>query len=240
MSLIETAKEILTDLSDALRGAGKVEAELERRHRDDVAKHAKLRETLLAGFRERDQIRNALAPDVELHANVARIVDAYAEVYLRDHGSGLLRHLSGQISSQELNGRTVTTMGQPNLPVGPNEAVPLGLQCALDPEGMTAKWVALIRRIPHEGGIPMAERPARLAELDSELAALEQKEDQVAKMLNVPRRREMVQRENAAASAAELAEQKRKDTEWLEEQKASGRLGTPQVRTAHMHPDRRG
>jgi hypothetical protein len=239
MSVKEIISSALTEVTDVLLGARKDHEQSQKKMQEAKVSHARLRETLEAKIREREHVRAAPAPDVELDASAARIVHEEAEWWLREYGPGLVRRLSGQLSSQELSGRTETTMERrPNLPVARNEAPPHGLLCALDPEGMTAKWVALIRRIPRESGAPMAERPALLSQLDAEIEELKAVEDELARDLGVPRRDEMVQREHTATRAAERAEQKRKDAEWLEEQKKAGHLGTPTIHHATMHPDR--
>lgn len=245
MSLIEQAKEFFADavaeVGAVLAGVEQDEAQIEKARREAQAKHAKVRATLLAELRGRNEAYAAPAPLGEVDANVGQQVGQYAAMG-RDglNMLNMLLGLSGRLSSQEINGRLVTTVDPPRLPFGPNDPVTWGQLCAFAPEEVTAKVAGLMRQLPHPRGTPLAERPALIEQLDRELATLEQKEDALAIKLNVPRRPEMVQRESIAARAAERAEQKRKDAEWLEEQKKAGRLGTPQVHTAQMHPGRRG
>jgi hypothetical protein len=55
-----------------------------------------------------------------------------------------------------------------------------------------------------------------------------------------PHRPEVIARRDREQRARDVAAQRLKDQQWLEQQRAAGRLGTPQVREARMHPDRRG
>jgi hypothetical protein len=232
MTMIEKAKALVTEVTAVLQGARSAQAQIETTTRDAREKHARIRETVEAKLRARDEARDALPPDGELDAHVRRLVGAYAQAWLNDHGLGVLLQLAGQLSRLELNGRTSTRMGHPALPLAPSEPLPFGLQAALDPEGMTARWIALIRAVPHQSGSPMAQRPAVLEQLDRELVELETLEDQLAIDLGVPRRPEMVQRERDAERARQLEAERLKNRRHTEE----ALKRTPTYHTANFMP----
>jgi hypothetical protein len=231
-TMIQKAKALITEVTDALQGSRSAEAQIKAATLDARQQHAWIREAVEKLLRGRDEARDAFPPDGELDEYARRLIAGYAQGWLNDHGLGMLLQLAGQQSRLELNGRIQTTMGHPSLPLSPNEPLPFGLRCALDPEAETAKWIALIRRIPHQSGSPMAERPALLAQLDRELAELETREDELAIDLGVPRRPEMVQREQNAERARQLADQKAANQRFLE-----GRIkSNPTYHTARFKP----
>jgi hypothetical protein len=232
MTMIEKAKALVTEVTDAIQGARSAKVQIETTTRDGRDKHARIRETVETKLRERDQARDALPVDTDLDEYVRRLIDEYAQAWVNNHGLGMLLQLAGQQSSLELNGRILTTMAPPSLPVLPAEPMPFGLECALDREAMTAKWIALIRRIPHQRGSSLASRPALLEQLDRELAELEPLEDQLAIDLGVPRRAAMIEREQRAERASQLEAERLKNRRHAEE----AMKRTPAYRTARFMP----
>jgi hypothetical protein len=224
-TMIEKAKALV-------QGARSAEAQIKTAMRDAQQQHARIRETVETKLRERDQARDALPVDSELDEYVRSVIGGYAQGWLNDHGLGMLLQLAGQQNRLELNGRIMTTMGHPSLPLSPGDPMPFGLQCALDPEAMTARWIALIRRIPHQSGSPMAQRPALLEQLDRELEELEPLEDQLAIDLGVLRRPEMVERERRAERALQLEEERAQNRRRAEEAIKSN----PTYHTASFKP----
>jgi hypothetical protein len=234
MTMIEKAKALVTEVTDAIQGARSAKVQIETTTRDGREKHARIRETVETKLRERDQARDALPVDGDLDEYVRRLIGGYAQAWVNDHGLGMLLQLAGQQGSLELNGRIQTTMGHPRLPLSPNEPMPFGLQCALDPEAMTERWITLIRRIPHQSGSAVAARPALLEQLDRELAELEPLEDQLAIDLGVPRRAAMIEREQRAERASQLEAERLKNRRHAEEAIKSN----PTYHTANFKPSR--
>jgi hypothetical protein len=230
-----------TDTLKRFAGATSVAEEAVRTMQTELAT---AREAITAKRTEHERARVALPPKAELIATADGLVDATAQHWAKDHVHTFLQKLAGRMTDVELRGGTTTVPPYAALPFSPFEPVPFGAMCFFRPAEWKAAFRDAITRAEYEAGTPRKDRPALLERLARELAELEAAEeafvDQMCSSgITVAHRPEVVQRRASEARAAELKAQKEKDQQWIAEQKAAGRLGTPVVHNATLYPDRR-
>lgn len=233
MAWTDTLKRITGAKSAAEQAVQQVQTEL-----------AGAREAISAKRAEHERARTALWPKAEMIATAERLVDEAGQWWAKDHQHGFLQRLAGRLSDAELRGGTTTFASYAALPFSPLEPMPFGAACFFRPSEWKAAFRDAITSADYEPGTPRADRPALLARLAAELAELEGIEEglvdaMAASGIVTPHRPEVAQRRASEARAAELKAQKDRDQQWLAEQKAAGRLGTPRVHHATLHPDRR-
>jgi hypothetical protein len=204
---------------------------------------ATAREAITAKREEHERARTALWPKAEMIATAERLVDEEGQRWGKDYRYAFLQRLAGRLSDVELRGGTTTFPSYAALPFSLLEPVPFGAECYFRPAAWKEAFRADITNADYEPGTPRADRPALLERLARELAELEAAEEafvdkMAASGIVTPHRPEVQARRASEARAAVLAEQKRKDAEWLEQAKKDGRLGSPTIHHATMHPDR--
>jgi hypothetical protein len=202
------------------------------------------RAELAAKRAELDRVQRLPGPPAEVIAGLERAVDEYREHHAKEYGPQLLMRSAGLLVPAHLAGRdTAVPSRRPELPFEPSRPLTYGEQLFLHPEQEKAALRAMVLAQDYEAGPTAESRGPLLERLSREVAELDQAEEELVDELAtagvaVPHRAEVQARRDRAARAAELAEQRRKDKEWIEEQKRLGHLGTPVVHHGTMYPGR--
>jgi hypothetical protein len=151
-----------------LAAAKRAAVALTEHEQDIAARHAER-------TRERERVHAALRPKAEVHANTDRIVDQRAAKWLEDHGVMVTRELSGYDEfALDGYGNMRARRRAPRLPHIAADRLDFATLVALAPDVVKRRLHAVIdAQPPTSFGLGDADRAARLAELDAEIAELE-------------------------------------------------------------------
>lgn len=224
MSWTDTLKKLTGTKNAAEQAVAQLQEEL-----------ATARETIAVKRAELERARTALWPKAELIAEAERLVDETGQAWAKDYTYSFLQRLAGRLSNVELAGGTTTFHpGYAELPFSAREAPPFAAMCYFRASEWKEAFRAAITRASYEPGTARADRPAQLERLARELADVEALEENIvdsmaASGITVAHRPEVVVRRDSEARKAELADKRRQDAAWLEEQMQAGRFGTPRV-----------
>lgn len=159
------------------------------------------------------ELRDLGVPRDELRERMRAYVAETGAAYLDEHGRAFVSAVDNGPTDAELR-------GTPRIPVAGHQPLPWGAVCAGMPDLAVQILTGLQNQVPYAEGLPGAERPARIAQLEAELAELKRTheafvDEAAAAGVSIPHRLEVQQRREAAArrtrdDAAAIAERDRR------------------------------
>jgi len=149
----------MSSLFDRFRSLGREIQTATKSIHDSVLE---LRQAIAAQEAELELVRNGPLPVGEVIERFGQWVDATAAYQADKHAASLVAHCFGLAPGR-------TDGGAPWLP---GTAVDWGWLCVFHGDTVKARFATLARTVEYTSGPPAAERPARLAQIETELAQL--------------------------------------------------------------------
>ena len=191
MSVVESIRSIRTRLSKAVASVS-----------SDISG---LRAQINARRADLKRLDSAPPPRTDISARIRDMVERRGNGFMRSDGRFIVDSLGNPRKG-------------PRVPWSEKDGdvIPFNALCAADPDFACALLMKLVDRASFEEGIPLAQRPAAIQKLESELAELEATEERLvdeanASGLEIAHRKDVVDRRANEARRAELEAEKLAD-----------------------------